>query len=326
MKSVYIQDLSEGRNVADFFLVREKNVRRKKNGDAYLDVELQDKTGRVKAKVWDDVEEYSRLFSRGDIVKIDARVGTFSGQLDLTITRLRPVQDKDKAVIEDFLPVSPKNNDEMFAALSALLEKVKDPWLSKLVAAFRSDEKFLADFRRSPAARDIHHAYMGGLMEHTLSVMTLCDFFAGHYPGINRDLLLTAAFLHDIGKTVELEILGDFNYTIPGSLIGHTLIGLELIQGKIRALEGFPERTKIELEHAVISHQGALEWSAPIVPKTQEALLLHMADNTDAKMFSFKDAIEKDQSEDPFTPQIRHLNRHIFKGWGKDSEDAGKAE
>lgn len=315
MKRLFIEDISPGDEVVDFFLVRSKNLSTTRAGKPYLDLELQDRTGLVSAKVWDRAEDFDPLFKRGDLIKIKATAESYREQTQLKVAQIRVPTDKETLDQGDFLPATKKNVDDMWDELEEIIEGVEHPFLSQLLVEFFGDEQFLEMFRRSVAARNIHHAYLGGLLEHTLQVVKLAVTCTEMYPELDRDLLVTTAILHDIGKVRELETVAEIIYSTEGYLIGHISLGMQMLEDKIRTIEGFPHELGLRCKHILISHHGELEWGSPVVPKMAEAIVLHYLDNLDAKTKQVFQAIEKDKNVgEAFTEYNRVMGRNFYKG------------
>ncbi|MDO4620493.1 MAG: HD domain-containing protein [Lachnospiraceae bacterium] len=294
----YIQDLKEGNSVNDIYLCRKKQSLVTRNGKAYDALTLQDKTGALDAKIWDPgsmgIDDYEEL----DYVEVHGDITVFQGKLQLNVRRLRVCRDGEYAP-ENYLPVSSKDNGEMFAKLMHYIESVKNPDLHELLQRFFvQDTEFVKAFRLSSAAKSVHHGFVGGLLEHTLSVTELCDFYSKAYPILNRDLLITAAVLHDIGKTKELSRFPKNDYTDAGQLIGHIIIGTEMIGEKIREIDGFSQVMSDQLRHCILAHHGELEYGSPKKPALIEAAALNFADNTDAKLEIFKEALQGTDSKE----------------------------
>ena len=245
---------------------------------------LQDKTGTIDSKIWDLGSPGVGNFEAMDYVYVDADVTVFQNVNQLNVKRIRKA-DEGEYVPGDYLPVSSKDIGKMYEELVGFIRSVKNPYLNKLASSyFIEDRVFAKDFQFHSAAKSVHHGFVGGLLEHTLSVVKLCDYYAGYYPGINRDLLLTAAMFHDIGKTKELSVFPENDYTDDGQLLGHIIIGTEMVGERIRTIPGFPEKLATELKHCILAHHGELEYGSPKKPALLEALALNFADNTDAKM------------------------------------------
>lgn len=313
MKGRHVRDIEVGGIAVGFFLVREKTMAQTKAGKAYLTLDLQDASGRIDAKVWDSAEAMGEQFGKGDVVKVQAMVEEYRGEPQLNVRRIRKAEEGEYDLSE-MLPRTPEDVDELWQTLCGSMASIENEWLVKLLGSFFDDESFREAFKRSVAARDVHHAYIGGLLEHTVSVARVCDFFAGHY-GADRDLLLAGAVLHDVGKVVELDSVREFNYTVPGGMIGHIVLGVQMVSERISRIEGFPEELAMLIEHMVLSHQGQADWGSPIPPKTREAVLLHFADNVDTKHWLANAAIEEDADQgDPFTRRVRYVGHSYYRG------------
>lgn len=280
----YVETFREGIHVSDVYLCKNKQIALTKSGKEYGNLILQDKTGTVDAKIWDLGSPGIGNFETLDYVYIDADVTVFQNSHQLNIKRIRKA-DEGEFVPGDYLPVSSKNIGLMYEEFLGFIRTIKNPHLRKLSESFFvEDAAFAKAFQFHSAAKSVHHGFVGGLLEHTLSVVKLCDYYAGYYPYINRDLLLTAAMFHDIGKTRELSTFPENDYTDDGQLLGHIIIGTEMVGERIRSMEGFPEKTASELKHCILAHHGELEYGSPKKPALIEALALNFADNTDAKM------------------------------------------
>lgn len=280
----YIETLREGMHISDVYLCKNKQIALTKAGKEYGNLVLQDKTGTVDAKIWDLGSPGVGNFDSLDYVYVDADVTVFMGSNQMNIKRIRKA-DEGEYIAADYLPVSSRNVDDMYAELVTLIRGIQNPYLKKLVESFFvEDAAFAKAFRFHSAAKTVHHGFVGGLLEHTLSVTKMCDYFAGTYPMLNRDLLLTAAMFHDLGKTKELSIFPENDYTDEGQLLGHIIIGTEMVSERIKQIPGFPEKLAVELKHCILSHHGELEYGSPKKPAILEALALNFADNADAKM------------------------------------------
>lgn len=285
----YIETLREGERINEIYLCKVKQSALTKAGKPYDSVILQDKTGTLDAKIWDPgsvgIDEFDAL----DYVAVTGDITSFQGNLQLSIKRARKVSEGEYDP-KDYLPVSDKNIDEMYIELCELIKTVNNPYLSKLLKSFfMEDADFEKRFKFHSAAKSVHHGFVGGLLEHTLSVAKNCDYFAKAYPILNRDLLVAAAIFHDIGKLEELSIFPENDYTDEGQLLGHIMIGAELVGARIRTIEGFPVRLGNELKHCILAHHGELEFGSPKKPALVEALALSFADNLDAKMETIRE-------------------------------------
>lgn len=280
----YIEGFREGMHVSDVYLCKHKQIALTKAGKEYGNLVLQDKTGTIDSKIWDLGSPGIGNFETMDYVYVDADVTVFQGTNQLNVKRVRKA-DEGEYNPGDYLPVSSKDIGQMYEELLAVVRSIQNPYLNKLASSyFVEDREFAKAFRFHSAAKSVHHGFVGGLLEHTLSVVKLCEYYAGYYPGINRDLLLTAAMFHDIGKTKELSVFPENDYTDDGQLLGHIIIGTEMVGERIRTIPGFPEKLATELKHCILSHHGELEYGSPKKPALLEALALNFADNTDAKM------------------------------------------
>ena len=280
----YIETLREGEKLGDIYLCKSRQSALTKSGKAYENVILQDKTGTLDAKIWDPGSPGIGDFDALDYVYVVGDVTSFQGSLQLSIKRATRA-DEGEYDPSDYLPMSRKNIDEMYQELMKYMKKIKNPFLLKLAESFFvENEAFIRLFKNHSAAKSVHHGFVGGLLEHTLSVVKLCDFYADQYDYLNRDLLITAAMFHDIGKTKELSAFPANDYTDDGQLLGHIVIGVELVGLGIRRIPDFPKRLASELKHCIVAHHGELEYGSPKKPALAEAVALNMADSTDAKL------------------------------------------
>ncbi len=308
----YIKDLKEGDTVNDIYLVKKKLSLTAKNGRAYDSLTLQDKTGSVDAKIWEPGSVGIEDFSEMDYVDIMGEVTVYQKKLQLNVKRARKCHEGEYNP-EEYVPVTKKNIREMYQELINLANTVKEPHLRQLIIKFFiEDEEFKKQFQRSSAAKTVHHGFLGGLLEHTLGVTKLCSTFADNYPFLNRDLLITAAIFHDIGKTKELSSFPKNDYTDEGQLIGHIIIGVEMIDEKIKEIPDFPETLSNELRHCILAHHGELEFGSPKKPAIAEAAALNFADNADAKLEIFREFLET-KSESPWLGFQPLLDSNIRK-------------
>lgn len=280
----YIDSLREGMRISEVYLCKSKQIAQTKAGKDYGNLVLQDKTGTIDSKIWDLGSPGICNFEAMDYVAVDADVTMFQGNNQLNIRRIR-VADEGEYVPADYLPVSTKDIPKMYEELVGYVKSIKNPYLNQLASSyFVDDPAFAKAFQFHSAAKSVHHGFVGGLLEHTLSVVKMCDYFAGFYKEINRDLLLTAAMFHDIGKTKELSVFPENDYTDDGQLLGHIIIGTEMVADRIRQIPDFPEKLAVELKHCILAHHGELEYGSPKKPALLEAMALNLADNADAKM------------------------------------------
>ena len=291
----YIKDYREGDRVFDIYLCKHKQSATTKNGKPYENVILQDKTGTIDAKVWEPNSAGISDFDALDYIEVYGEVTNFQGALQVNVKRIRLCQEGEYNPA-DYLPVSSKDIEEMYAQLLSLIDSLQNSYIKKLLNAFfREDEAFVKAFKKSSAAKAIHHGFVGGLLEHTLSVAKLCDYYCSTYPILKRDLLLAAAMLHDVAKTKELSPFPENDYTDEGQYIGHIVLGSEMVAEKVKAIEGFPVHIASQIRHCILAHHGKLEYGSPKVPAIIEAVALNYADDTDAKMQTFTEVLNATQ-------------------------------
>ncbi len=293
MKDFYIRDAAQFENkvITSTFVVSAKQVKPKRTGEPYLALTLADRSGQIEAKMWDNVAEVQNAFEQDDFVKVKGLINRYNGRFQLTIHKLRRLEDHE-VEFADFLPSTTKDIDALWQALVGFVASVQNPHLNALLNAFLADAEFAAALRSAPAAKTLHHAYIGGLLDHMVSLFQLCDLAIRNYPQVDRDLLLAGAFLHDIGKLYELSYARSFAYTTRGQLLGHMIIELEMLQSKLPP--GFPVQLKTALEHLIISHHGEYEFGSPKLPMFPEALMLHYLDDLDSKMESMRAHFERE--------------------------------
>jgi 3'-5' exoribonuclease len=313
MKSPYVKDLEPNQVITTSFLVHSKEIRQKKSGEFYLSLLLGDRSGELDAKMWDNVAEVMDTFDRDDFVKVKGLIQIFHNRPQLTIHKIRPVEESE-VDFADYFPASARDPEEMWTELGGIVAAVGNPHLKGLLEAMLADEDVAARYRRAPAAKQIHHAYLGGLIEHVLSLCALAKMAAAHYPSVDYDLLIAGVVLHDIGKIYELSYDRGFGYSNEGQLIGHIQIALRMIGDKVRLLPDFPPELRTLVEHMVLSHHGRLEFGSPKVPHFPEALLLHYLDDMDSKMECMRALVERDrQVEGCFTTYSPSLERTVLK-------------
>ncbi|MGD9278010.1 MAG: HD domain-containing protein [Desulfobacterales bacterium] len=313
MKNQFIIDIKAGDSIDDIFVLSEKNLSQKKDGNNFLNVSLSDKTGTLKGVVWDNVDQITAGVTSGDFVYIKGNVNEYKGALQLVIKTMEAfsADDIDPA---DFLPMTRRNIEDMFERLLKVTASIETVYFRQLIQAFLNDENFVREFKIAPAAKKMHHAYIGGLLEHTLSMASLADKIAGHYSGIDRDLLIAGAILHDIGKTREFEYLYRIDYSDQGRLLNHIVIGIEMIDEKLTGIKEFPEDQMVLLKHMIVSHHGTREFGSPEPPKTIEAVILNYIDEIDSKVNGIRDFMAKEDPNEPWTSYHRLLERHFYKG------------
>lgn len=291
----YIKDYKDGDRVFDIYFCKFKSSAVTKNGKSYDNVIIQDKTGTLDAKIWDPNNAGIADFDAMDYIEVYGEVTSFNGALQVNVKRVRKCAEGEYDE-QEYMPVSKKNLDEMYAQLLQLIDSVKNTYLNTLLRRFFADDKIFAErFKKASAAKSVHHGFIGGLLEHTLGVAKLCDYYCTAYPVLKRDLLLTAAICHDIGKVREISAFPTNDYTDEGQFLGHIVIGSEMIGGKIREIAGFPSLLEMELKHCILSHHGEYEFGSPKKPAIIEAVALTYADNTDAKMETFTELLAATQ-------------------------------
>ena len=314
MKEFYIRDAAQQENkvVTTSFVVSNKQIKSKKSGEPYLDLTLMDRTGTIQAKMWDNVEECAYTFEQDDIVKIKGLINKYNQRWQLTIHKVRKM-DVGDIDFSDYLPKTSKDIDEMWQTLGEFVASIGEPHLRRLLELFMADPEIARAYRIAPAAKTLHHACIGGLLEHVISLFRSCDLVSRNYAFINRDLLFTGAFLHDIGKVHELSYARSFGYTTEGQLLGHMVIELEMLHAKVAQVPGFPPQLKILIEHLIISHHGQYEFGSPKLPMFPEALMLHYLDDLDSKMEAMRAQFERDADLDsPWTGYNTALARPLL--------------
>jgi 3'-5' exoribonuclease len=314
MKEFFISECSQQENkiVTSSFVVASKQVKAKKNGEPYLALILADRTGQIEAKMWDNVDDFILAFEQDDFLKIKGLINKYKNRFQLTIHKLRRMEEGE-IDFADYLPKTTKDIGELWQTLAEFVATFQNPHLKALVELFMADAEIAERYRNAPAAKTLHHAYIGGLLDHVVSLFRSCDLICRNYPQVNRDLLLTGAFLHDIGKLQELTYNRAFSYTTRGQLLGHMIIELEMLQAKLAKLPDFPAELKTLLEHMMISHHGQYEFGSPKLPMFPEALMLHYLDDLDSKMEAMRAHFEREaELEGPWTSYNASLGRPLL--------------
>ena len=288
----YVNDIKENEQVDSLFLVKEKSSGVTKTGNAYLKLKLVDRSGEIEGRIWTLAETFSESFEKDDFVHVMGKAVSFQEHLQLNITHIGKVGEEE-ILLSDFFPFAEKDADEMFQSLLDISQQIKNPHLGQLLQLFWGDESFMKRFKMAPASKWLHHNYLGGLLEHTLSLVQLVLKNASHYNGVNFDLLLAGSILHDLGKVDELSYQRSFDYSDEGRLLGHIILGIEKIEDKIRQLPDFPKDLSTLLKHLLLSHHGQYIWGSPKRPMTLEAVMLHYLDDMDAKMNGIQQFIKK---------------------------------
>jgi 3'-5' exoribonuclease len=299
MKEFFLADCGQHENkvITSSFVVIVKQIKPKKTGDPYLALTLGDRTGQIEAKMWDNVEDSLDAFEQEDFIKVKGLLNRYKNRYQLTIHKLRKLAESE-IDFSDYLRKTSKDIGELWQALAGFVASFQNPHLKALVEAFLSDPEIAEAYRNAPAAKALHHAYIGGLLDHVVSLVRSCDLVCRNYPMIDRDLLVTGAILHDIGKIFELNYHRTFSYTTRGQLLGHMIIELEMLHAKLAQLPGFPEELKTLVEHLLISHHGRYEFGSPKLPMFPEALMLHYLDDLDSKMEAMRAHFEREAGLD----------------------------
>ena len=316
MKKIFVNTIKAGQTVDDVFVARDKQLAYKKNGDPYLTLSLVDRSGDVKGVAWDNVQAINKNFAAGDYVRVKGNAVEYRDALQLVVRHLEQLDPADVDA-RDFLPTTDRNVDQMLEQLIQISKTVENRHLARLLAAFFEDKAFVELFKTAPAAKKMHHAYLGGLLEHTLSIARLIQAVAGHYKGIDEDLLLTGGILHDIGKIYEFSYETHIDYSDAGRLLNHIVIGVEMLEKKIASLNDFPKDLALVLKHMIVSHHGTRDFGSPEPPKTLEAIILYYLDELDAKVTgvrAFMEAEDESAEGGTWTSYHRVFERFFYKG------------
>jgi 3'-5' exoribonuclease len=314
MKDFYVKDAAQVENkiIVSYFVVGAKQIKPKKSGEPYLALTLCDRTGQLDAKMWDNVAEVIDEFDQDDFVKVRGLINKYNGRFQLTIYKLRRMGETE-VDFADYLPMCPRDIDGLWHTLGEFVAGFTNPHLKALLEAFMNDAEIAQAYRTAPAAKSLHHAYIGGLLDHVISVLKLCNLTCQNYPQVDKDLLMTGVFLHDIGKIHELSWARSFSYTTRGQLLGHMIIELEMLQDKLKNLPDFPPELKNLVEHLIISHHGQYEFGSPKLPMFPEALMLHYLDDLDSKMESMRAQFEREAGlSDAWTGYNPSLGRPLL--------------
>jgi 3'-5' exoribonuclease len=314
MKEFFISECSQQENkiITSSFVVASKQVKAKKNGEPYLALVLADRSGQIESKMWDNVEDFIAVFEQDDFLKVKGLINKYKNRFQLTIHKLRRMEEAE-IDFSDYLPKTTKDIGELWRTLTEFVATFQNPHLRSLVELFMADAEIAERYRNAPAAKTLHHAYIGGLLDHVVSLFRSCDLMCQNYPQVNRDLLLTGAFLHDIGKIHELTYNRAFSYSTRGQLLGHMIIELEMLQTKLAKLPDFPAELKTLLEHLIISHHGQYDFGSPKLPMFPEALMLHYLDDLDSKMEAMRAHFQREaESEGPWTSYNASLGRPLL--------------
>lgn len=306
----YIKELRDGEMISEIYLCKNKVVAKTKAGKTYYSMQLQDKTGIIDAKIW-ELNNAIAHFEPMNYIRIDAQVVSFNGALQLNVKRVR-VADAGEYDISDYMPCTDKDIDAMYKELLDLIDGVQNKYLQALLKkVFVEDKAFAEKFKKHSAAKSVHHGFIGGLLEHSLSVAKLCEYIASNYPAINHDLLVTAAICHDIGKVEEISEFPENDYTDEGQLVGHIVMGTMMLADKMREIPDFPTKLANELKHCILSHHGELEYGSPKKPALMEALALAHADNLDAKLQTFTELIKSNSDKTEWLGYNKLLDSNV---------------
>lgn len=320
-----LNTLVKNDRIDHFLLIRKLELRNTKSGNDFLSMELGDKSTSMNANVWEGFSELAAGGKVGDVVKVTGTVEEYQGALQIRVASIRLALDKDNVKPQDFLPVSKRNPEEMKKEFNQKLKSISNKYLKKLLPEIFNEERFEL-FSNAPAGKSWHHAYIHGLIEHTLEIINICELMCEFHPELNRDLLISGAMLHDFGKIEELSFNSAFEYTDKGKLVGHIVIASNLVRDEIKKMPGFPVELENNLIHLILSHQGKLEHASPVVPKTAEAIALYQADELSAKVNAYKNAVESELRPDSNWTKFIHLaDTDLYKfNIGDSSEENTK--
>lgn len=323
MKNLFISDITDGQQVKDLFLIREVGRAETRAGKPYLTLKVMDKTGEIAGRVWDDADRWLEQCAVGRVVSLSAQAQSYKNILQLKINSLQAVSE-DEVDMALFVPSTSDDIEEMTKELLKFARSVDDEFLRKLLLKLFQDKNFLPLFQKAPAAKFMHHAYLGGLLEHTLHVTRLADQVAALYPSVDRSLLLAGAMLHDVGKVKEFSFASHpFDYSDQGRLMGHMVIGVEMVQARISKIKNFPAETGVRLKHLILSHHGRYEFGAPSLPMLHEAFILNFIDDMDAKI-NYMERLSSQVKEEGYqwSEYQRNLERFLFLRGHKEQEES----
>lgn len=312
MKSAYVADLKPDTVITSFFLVSDKEMRTTREGKPFLRLELGDRSGTIEARLWENAEELAATFSRDDIVKVQARVENYRNKLQLALDKVRRAEPGE-VDLADYFAHTTEDVEDLYRRLCAHAAAVRDPWLKRLLASILENPVIVPRLKRAPAAKVMHHAYLGGLLEHVVSLCDLCRAVAGHYRELDVDLLITGAVLHDIGKLDELCFERAIHYSTQGQLLGHIILELEQVSRAMDSISGFPAELKTLVQHLLISHHGQYEFGSPKLPMTREALALSFLDDLDSKMGATRAALASESGDEMWSGYVQALGRRFLR-------------
>ncbi len=325
MKSPFVTDLNSEQSITTFFLVHEKEIRNTREGKPYLRLELGDRSGTIEARMWDQFDVAAKDIGRDDFVKVNARVEIYRNKPQLSLQQLR-LAKPEEGDLADFLPHTKEDVGKLYAQLLEYAGSIANPWLKELTTSIISDPAIAAKYKRAPAAKVMHHAYLGGLLEHVIGLCGLARQIAVHYPELDVDLLLTAAILHDVGKLDELCYERAVGYTIEGQLLGHIMMEFETVSKAMDAIEGFPPNLKTVVQHLLISHHGQYEFGSPKLPMIREAMAFHYMDDLDSKLAAVRAALAVDSGDPEWSAYSGALGRKFLRldAFLKEKESTAK--
>ncbi len=315
-KTIYVNQIKERDRVESIFLVRDKITAMAKNGKPYMTLKMMDRSGEVEGRIWDQVDYFSSLFEKDDFILVNAKASVYMGKMQLIVQDLKKIEE-NLVNLGDFLPVSQRSIADMRHELDGIMESLTNHHIEALLRAFFDDPAFFALYSRAPAAKAMHHVFLGGLLEHSLAVVGLAVDVAVRYPQVNRDLLICGALLHDVGKVNELSYQRSFDYTDEGKLLGHIVIGVQMVEDRIRQLSDFPDELSMLIKHLLLSHHGQYDFGSPKRPKFLEAVILNFIDDLDSKINGVQTHIDKEpDKEGNWTNYHRLYDRYFYKGSG----------
>jgi len=322
----FVAEIKDRDPVNAVFLLKDKIMAMAKNGKPYMNLRLMDKSGEVDGKIWDNVDQLDRLFEKDDFVRVRGKASVYLNKMQVVVSEITRIPE-EQVELADFLPESPRDSAEMRLELAGVVAAIANPHLRGLMDAFLADEPFMRLYCKAPAAKGMHHVYLGGLLEHSLALVKLVKTIVPLYGGINEDLLVAGALLHDVGKIHEMSFERAFDYTDAGKLLGHITIGVELVEEKIRQVAGFPRELSMLLKHMLLSHHGQYEYGSPKRPKTVEATILNYLDDMDSKINGIRAHIAKENaSVSRWTSHHRLYDRYFFKCNGMEDEQEVQCE
>jgi len=311
-KKQFISDLGAGAKADSIFMVAKKQVRKKKNGDDYCAVTLQDKEGSIEGVLWTEIYRSAGNFTEGDLVSVEGDVKEYKGSKQLVVSSIKKIENKEDIEYSDYIKTSRRDIDEMFAGIKEYAARIKNPHLKKLIDLYFEDKEFVKDFKNATAALRYHHAFKGGLLEHTLAVTEICDAISRVYHNLNYDLLISGAILHDIGKIREYKTLATTEVTDEGKLLGHITIGYGWVLEKIKQINDFPQELRDRLLHIILSHHGQKEFGSPKRPKILEAFIVYYVDHMDADIGGYNIILEENKSGSDWSDYVKNFKRSVF--------------